>query len=126
MGYWDIYILLIPINIMTLNPVQFAEDIFRDLNSRGVVIKASTNEIQNSITRITGIYTDRSLKNAIKTFERLGFIKQTEIIGIWEINFGKSGLEKKLIEIEKEEQKIKEEADKVNKYDELFNDEQKI
>jgi hypothetical protein len=105
---------------MVLNPVQYAEDIFKQLNSDGVVLQATTNDIHNAITRVTGIYTDRSLRNAVKTFERLGFIKQTPIVGIWEINFGKSGLEKKIIEIEKEEQKVKEEVDNIDKYNELM------
>ncbi len=111
---------------MPWSPFRYNKQLFTNLRNSGFETEVTLNKLITEIKRTIGLVRRETIMNLIKSYEQLGFIKQTEAIGIWKILYWDKDRifkEKRLEKIKQEEDKSINQADEVNRYDELFKDE---
>lgn len=70
---------------MPWNPVKLYPDVIRDLNTRGYTTKVNADMLRVSIMRILGTIKEASIRNHMQAMEDLGYLKQSPVIGVFDI-----------------------------------------
>jgi len=73
---------------MPWSPLKYADQIFSNLKNRGFVEEVTTQELSTEIMRVTGLIRPQTIRNVIRAFEQLGYIKHKSG-DVWAIAYAK-------------------------------------
>ena len=73
---------------MPWSPLKYTEQIFLNLKELGYEYEVSTAILHREIMRETQLVRSSTIKNVVKAFEKLNYIRQ-KTSGVWEIRYWK-------------------------------------